>query len=133
MAEMRSSWPSTQGFREVAPDFTFSVGDLLIRQPEVLRQVPVHFGHDFVGPLWMVQSSPAGKPQQSIGQGHWDENAGIQDDSEVCSHPTLSLITATFRHNVAVVEPCFKCLPGETVESSLAFFVALAGEFKDVS
>jgi hypothetical protein len=81
----------------------------------------------------MVQSSPAGKPQQSIGQGHWDENAGIQDDFEVCSHPTLSLITATFRHHVAVVEPCFKCSPGETVESSLTFFVALAGEFKDVS
>jgi len=66
-------------FREVAPDFTLSVGYLLIGQAEVLREVPVHFGHDSIGPLWKVQPSPAGKPQQSIGQGHRDENAGIQD------------------------------------------------------
>ena len=120
-------------FREVAPDFTLPVGDLLIRQAELLREVPVHFGHDLIGPLWMVQSPPAGQPQQGVGQGHWDENAGIQDDFEVRSHPALSLITATLRHHVAVVQPSFKCSPGETVESSLTFCVALAGEFKDVS
>ena len=39
------------GFREVPPDLTPSVGDLLIRQAEVLREVPVHFGHDLIGPF----------------------------------------------------------------------------------
>jgi len=53
-------------FREVAADFTLSVGDLLIGQTEVLREVPVHFGHDFVGPSWKVQSLLARKAQQSV-------------------------------------------------------------------
>jgi len=120
-------------FREVPPDFTLSVGDLLIRQLEVLREAPVHFAHDLIGPLWQVQFSPAGEPQQRIRQRHRDEDAGVQNDFGGGSHPTLSLITATFRHHVAVVQPSFKCLPGKTVESSLTFFVALAGEFKNVS
>jgi hypothetical protein len=120
-------------FREVAPNFTLSVGDLLIGQTEVPGEVAVHFGHDLIGPLWQVEPSPAGKPQQSVSQRHRDENAGIQDNFEVRSHPTLSLVIATLWHHVAVVQTSFKCLPGETVESSLTFFVALVGEFKDVS
>ena len=120
-------------FREVAPDLTLTVGDLLIRQAEVLRKIPAHFGHYLIGPFWQVQSLRAGKPQQSIRQRHRDENTGVQNDFEVCSHPTLSLITPTLWHHIAVVQPNFNCLPGETVESSLTFLVALAGEFKDVA
>jgi hypothetical protein len=120
-------------FREVAPDLPLSVGDLLIRQAEVLREVPVYFGHDLIGPFWQVQSLPAGKPQQSIRQRHRDENTGVQNDFEVCSHPTLSLITAPLWHHIAVVQSNFNCLSGEPIESSLTFFVALASEFKDVA
>src|SRR5438045_1745292 len=58
---------------------------------------------------------------------------GIQDNFEVCSHPTPSLIIATLRHHIAVIQTGFKCLPREPVESSLTFFVSLVGEFKDIS
>jgi len=104
-----------------------------MRQAEFFREISVHFSHDLIGPLWQVQPLPAGKPQKCISQRHRDENAGVQNDLDACSHLTLSLITAAFRHHVAVVQPSFKGLPGETVESSLTLFVALAGEFKNVS
>lgn len=120
-------------FWEVSSNFTLPVSDLLLGQPEVLGEVPVHFGHDLVGPLWEVEPSSARKTQQGVGQRHRDENAGVQDDLEICSHPTLSLIIATLWHHIAVIQTSFKCLPGEPVESRLAFFVTLVGEFKDVS
>lgn len=121
------------GFREVAPNFALPVGDLLIGQAEVLGEVPVHFGHDLAGPFREIESSPTRKAQQGVSQRHGDKNAGIQDNFEICSHPALSLIIPTLWHHIAVIQTSFKCVSGKPVEGSLTFFVALVGEFKDVS
>jgi len=86
-----------------------------------------------VCPFWEIESSPTRKAQQGVSQWHGDKNAGIQDNFEICSHPTLSLIIPTLWHHIAVIETSFKCVSGKPVEGSLTFFVALVGEFKDVS
>ena len=114
-------------------DFAFSVGDLLRCQAKFLHQVPVDLSHDLIRPPWQIQASLARKPQERIGQGHRDENAGIQDRFEAHPHWACSLIAATFWHYVTVVQSCFKSVERETIESSQTVLVTFAGKFENIS
>src|SRR6266481_1983231 len=51
-----------------------------------LTRLIFHFSHDPLNPFGQIESRAGSKTQQCICQGHWNEDAGIENSREGCCH-----------------------------------------------
>src|SRR5947207_3236240 len=71
---------------EVLADLGLPICCLVLAQAKALLQIVADFSHDLLSPFGQIESRAGSKTQQCICQGHWNEDAGIENSREGCCH-----------------------------------------------
>ena len=82
---------------KMLPDFALAVHGFSIREAEGLLKSAGNFRHNLIRPSRQKETWASSQPKECVSQGHWNEDAGIEDYGTSTLHSSVPPSGNTFR------------------------------------